>query len=404
MNNELYESAFDCSNKKTILEKINNFISIREFDYLGNFSPSNWSDNPQWILALFSYIFSDLNFGLEIGTVDLKSFMPNKRYLFNLPKIEIISIFEKYNFIFFLNQNIFDSKKENIVYNKTAYQYSFVSEDSKIIIGLHSNSLEVVYCNNDNQKTNNIIKSISNDLIEIANKLLEPVIESTIPQMYGITLSSGRFGLSNLNTKKFEFESDEIMLKSYPKVDMSLIKDFFIDKKSKGKLLLLHGPPGSGKTTLLRYVLTNFVNFQRKIVLTNSNFFSRLESPEMTNFILESLKDSYLLIEDAENLLIQREKSDKNPIGTLLNYTDGIFGDSINMKVIATFNTNIENIDTALLRTGRLHHNQFIGNLTKQQAFELASLIKVDSNSVLQYFENQSKSDIALCDLYGLKK
>jgi ATP-dependent 26S proteasome regulatory subunit len=42
-----------------------------------------------------------------------------------------------------------------------------------------------------------------------------------------------------------------------------------------------------------------------------------------------------------------------------LNITDGILGDCLNIMVIATFNIDRENIDSALVRKGRLlieHH------------------------------------------------
>lgn len=38
----------------------------------------------------------------------------------------------------------------------------------------------------------------------------------------------------------------------------------------------------------------------------------------------------------------------------LLNLTDGMLGDSLGIQVICTFNTNVKNIDKALLRKGRL--------------------------------------------------
>jgi ATP-dependent 26S proteasome regulatory subunit len=38
----------------------------------------------------------------------------------------------------------------------------------------------------------------------------------------------------------------------------------------------------------------------------------------------------------------------------LLNLTDGLMGDFVNIKFICTFNTDIKNIDQALLRKGRI--------------------------------------------------
>ena len=37
-----------------------------------------------------------------------------------------------------------------------------------------------------------------------------------------------------------------------------------------------------------------------------------------------------------------------------LNLTDGLLGESLGIQIIATFNTDVKNIDKALLRKGRL--------------------------------------------------
>ena len=60
-----------------------------------------------------------------------------------------------------------------------------------------------------------------------------------------------------------------------------------------------------------------------------------------------------LIIEDAERVISDRE-SNGSPAGVsnILNLTDGILGDCLNIQVIATFNMKREKIDQALLRKG----------------------------------------------------
>jgi ATP-dependent 26S proteasome regulatory subunit len=41
-------------------------------------------------------------------------------------------------------------------------------------------------------------------------------------------------------------------------------------------------------------------------------------------------------------------------VSTLLQLTDGLFSDFLNIKIICTFNTNLDRIDKALLRKGRM--------------------------------------------------
>jgi ATP-dependent 26S proteasome regulatory subunit len=57
-------------------------------------------------------------------------------------------------------------------------------------------------------------------------------------------------------------------------------------------------------------------------------------------------------------------------MNTLLNLTDGIIGDSLNLHFICTFNTNVNNIDKALLRKGRLSYMYEFEPLTLEKTRE----------------------------------
>ena len=59
-------------------------------------------------------------------------------------------------------------------------------------------------------------------------------------------------------------------------------------------------------------------------------------------------------IEDAENIVVDREKDGNSPVSALLNISDGLLADSLNVQIICSFNTDISKIDGALMRKGRL--------------------------------------------------
>jgi ATP-dependent 26S proteasome regulatory subunit len=61
-----------------------------------------------------------------------------------------------------------------------------------------------------------------------------------------------------------------------------------------------------------------------------------------------------LVIEDAEDLILSRDNHHNSKLSFLLNLTDGLLGESLGIQIIATFNTDLKNIDNALLRKGRL--------------------------------------------------
>jgi ATP-dependent 26S proteasome regulatory subunit len=78
-----------------------------------------------------------------------------------------------------------------------------------------------------------------------------------------------------------------------------------------------------------------------------------LDNLSMTPFLLD-YRNSVLVIEDAEELITSREEVRNSNLSMLLNLTDGLLGESLGIQIIATFNTDIRNIDKALLRKGRL--------------------------------------------------
>jgi len=124
---------------------------------------------------------------------------------------------------------------------------------------------------------------------------------------------------------------------------------------NKSGLVLLSGDPGTGKSTFIKYLTTKTT---RKVIYLSSNATENLTSPDFLSFIMNH-RNCILLLEDAEKALRSREKEDNWSISNILNITDGILGDCLNIMVVATFNTGRENIDPALVRKGRLlmeHH------------------------------------------------
>ena len=103
------------------------------------------------------------------------------------------------------------------------------------------------------------------------------------------------------------------------------------------------------------------------------------------------MKDSILVLEDCENLLRSRDVSKNSSVSSILNLTDGIIGDVLNLKIIATLNT-IDKIDTALLRKGRMLCNVEFKPLTIEQANTTAKKLNKNINII---------NDTCLCDIYN---
>jgi adenosyl cobinamide kinase/adenosyl cobinamide phosphate guanylyltransferase len=123
----------------------------------------------------------------------------------------------------------------------------------------------------------------------------------------------------------------------------------------RGGLVLVSGDPGTGKSTFIKYLATQT---SRKVIYLSSGAAEQITSPDFMSFIMGH-RGSVLLLEDAEKALRSRETGDNWAISNILNITDGILGDCLNIMVIATFNIGREQIDPALVRKGRLlleHH------------------------------------------------
>lgn len=158
-------------------------------------------------------------------------------------------------------------------------------------------------------------------------------------------------------------------------------------KNDKG-LIILHGLPGTGKTSYLRY-LTGKI--RKKIFFLQPHIAAHITDPEFVS-ILVSNPNSVLIIEDAENILMNREESGNSVVSILLNLADGLLSDCLNLQIICTFNTSISNIDEALLRKGRLVAKYEFGKLTTEKAQALSKKLG---------FENEITDPMTLAEIYN---
>jgi len=83
-------------------------------------------------------------------------------------------------------------------------------------------------------------------------------------------------------------------------------------------------------------------------------------------------RNCILVIEDAEKILTSRENEKNSAVTTLLNLTDGLLSDCLNIQIICSFNTSINKIDQALYRKGRLIAKYKFEKLAVDKANKLA--------------------------------
>lgn len=123
----------------------------------------------------------------------------------------------------------------------------------------------------------------------------------------------------------------------------------------RGGIIIFNGEPGCGKSTYLKSLIFRYPDI--KFVVLPQNLLLNQEAFRYFLLRTPSSDDDYIyIIEDCEKLLVSRDSQliTSSVIGDILNYTDGIYGDLTRTKFIFTFNTDLKNIDNALLRPGRL--------------------------------------------------
>jgi hypothetical protein len=164
-----------------------------------------------------------------------------------------------------------------------------------------------------------------------------------------------------------------------------------LNTKSDKGIILLHGDPGTGKTSYIKY-LTKLVN-DKEILFIPPSMAEMLSEPSIIPFLMEH-KNSILIIEDAERVISDREINGSSAgVSNILNLTDGILGDCLNIQIIATFNMKKDKIDQALLRKGRLIVEHKFTNLSVD-----------DTNNLLKSLGKDYVSDKGMClaDIYNV--
>ncbi len=123
-----------------------------------------------------------------------------------------------------------------------------------------------------------------------------------------------------------------------------------LSKEDDKGILLLHGKPGAGKTSYIRYLISVL---SKRVIFLPPNMAAKITNPDLINVLLDT-PNSVFVVEDAENIIVDRDVHGGSPVAAILNISDGLLSDCLNTQIICSFNTDISRIDEALLRKGRL--------------------------------------------------
>ena len=151
---------------------------------------------------------------------------------------------------------------------------------------------------------------------------------------------------------------------------------------------MLYGEPGTGKSSLIKHLICKYPD--KDFIFMDGTLLACASQEKLMAYFLDN-ENTIFILEDCEKSLMNRD-SNYNPVmPVLLNMTDGILGDVLGTKFICTFNTALSNIDTALLRKGRL-----------SLKYEFKKLNKDKVKKILN--DDSINKDMTLADIYNIEE
>ena len=94
-------------------------------------------------------------------------------------------------------------------------------------------------------------------------------------------------------------------------------------------------------------------------------------NPDFIELLIDN-PNTVLIIEDAENIIMDRKYESSSSVSNLLNISDGLLADFLNVQLICTFNSALTMVDSALMRKGRLIAKHEFGKLSTEKAQRLS--------------------------------
>lgn len=228
---------------------------------------------------------------------------------------------------------------------------------------------------------------VAQDIIfEIHSKFKHSIKKK--PELGLITLNQNGLELSKIFINKIELDLSKNYNDNFIPVHEDIINN--LNKKDSKGIVLLHGKPGTGKTSYLRFLLQEIK--EKNIIYLSPEVSHELGQPSFMTFMLNH-PNSILIIEDAETLIKDRNNESGGLVANLLNLSDGLLSDCLHLQVICTFNTELKNIDKALLRKGRLIARYEFNELTNEKTNALLKTLHLGKHT--------TDKSLTLSDIYN---
>jgi len=261
--------------------------------------------------------------------------------------------------------------------------YYFLFDDLLIYLNINGSSVLFLYRKTDGSLVENLANEIRKFKERIRRK--KPEIKLIV------TTSDG------LATRKMEVSKPKFSIKDNYNDDFLPVHQTLLSrlrKKNDKGLVLLHGKPGTGKTSYIRYLITQT---KKNVIFLPPNMAASITDPGLMNVLINN-PNSIFVIEDAENIIIDRNRSGSSSVSALLNLADGLLSDCLNIQIICSFNTDLSRVDSALMRKGRLIAKYEFAELSVPKAQALSDRLGftsvISSPMTLAAIYNQHETEI----------
>lgn len=267
---------------------------------------------------------------------------------------------------------------------KKAYQFdqTVVIFGKGVILELDTNYCEIYY---DHDHV-----TLAQEITELLQKHKERQRRQPL-EINLIVKSRNSLELRAMEINRTKLDIDLFYEDDFKEVDQT-IRNRLNRNKDKG-IVLLHGLPGTGKTTYLRWLVGKI---KKRVLFLSPSIAEDIMSPELIQLLIGN-SNSVVIIEDAENIIMDRRTSGNSTVSNLLNISDGLLADFLNVQLVCTFNSSLTSVDQALLRKGRLIAKYEFGKLgiPKAQALSnhLGQSVEINKPMTVAEIANPDEKD-----------